>query len=53
MRWYEFTFEAPHPRDERICLRFVIEVPIPSARKLPKGSMLETRIRWSGGRSDA
>lgn len=50
MTWYEFTFDAAHPEDRRINLRFVVSVPVPPARDLPKGSLLETRIRWRSDR---
>lgn len=46
MTWYEFTFEAPHPEDRDICLQFFIQIPLPPARDLPKGSVLESHIRW-------
>jgi hypothetical protein len=52
MNWYEFTFDVDHPQDSSICLRMIVEIPVPPARKLPKGSMLESRIRFRGDRHD-
>jgi hypothetical protein len=52
MTWYEFTFDARHPQDKRICLRFVVQVPIPAAVDLPQGSVLETLIQWREDRHD-
>jgi len=46
VNWYEFTFDAAHPEDDAITLRFVIEVPVPPARDLPGGAILESQIRW-------
>jgi hypothetical protein len=45
-RWFEFTVDLPHPENDSICLRFVIEIPYFSAATVPDGARLETRIRW-------
>ena len=44
----EFIFEAPHPHDPDILLRFIISAPVPFAHRIPKGSILETYINWRG-----
>lgn len=49
MIWCEFIFEAPHPENPDICIRFIITTPVPPARGLPEGAVLENHILWKGG----
>lgn len=44
--WLTFTVDVPHPENDQVCLRFVIEIPYFPAWPLPDGTVLETHIRW-------
>lgn len=49
MNWYTFTVDTSHPEDPSVDLRFIIEVPLPRACDIPKGAVLDTKLRWRGG----
>jgi hypothetical protein len=52
MLWCEFTFDAPHPENPNVGVRFVITTPVPSALGLRDGAILENHIFWQGGYRD-
>lgn len=49
MKRFEFVFEAPHPEDPTVTLRFIINVPYVDPTDVPAGAILETFARSRDG----
>jgi hypothetical protein len=46
MRSFYFEFQAPHPEDPNVQLRFMIEAPYVPADQVRKGLIRQGRIKW-------
>ncbi len=52
MKLFEFTFEAPHPENPAVTVRFFIEAPCMPGAAIPDGALLELHLKWRSDRND-